>query len=118
MDCYVTIKGSTVGQERTPCQNRTHNNQPRGRAIQRGDGLLRNGSIIWEAAHPDAPTLQRERPGVHNLSGFTTLQWGAGVSLSQVKCSPQTAGNVREPQVPKQGEKGQSDNPMGRWTVT
>eukprot|EP00966_Prymnesium_polylepis_P013484 311190-Prymnesium_polylepis.1 len=52
VDCYVTVKGLSVGQERTSCQNRTHNSQPlQERAIQRGDGPLRNGSIIWEAAH-------------------------------------------------------------------
>ena len=39
MDCYVTVKGSSVGQERTPCQIRTHSSQVRERAIQRGDGV-------------------------------------------------------------------------------
>jgi hypothetical protein len=39
VDCYVTVKGSSVRRELTCCQNRTHSSQVRERAIQRGNGV-------------------------------------------------------------------------------
>ena len=74
--------------------------QETGQSIQRGDGLLRNGSRIWFEAHivcsvvPDcaggemdcaalidgnATTLQSRC----SFGEFTKLHWGDGVGLSQ-----------------------------------
>ena len=96
MDCYVTVNGSSVGQERTPCQNRTHNNQLGARAIQRGDGVgLSPGELRseFESGLVRTPVYKQRQRKRHQFKARRQE------SVSQSSCVMDFYAAVKESQV-------------------
>eukprot|EP00966_Prymnesium_polylepis_P008680 200131-Prymnesium_polylepis.2 len=111
IDCYVTVKGSRFGQDRTPCQNRTRNiSYEKGQfngamdcyaTVQESWERLAVAAVLSLIAQIPPPCKVED-----NFSRFVTLHWRDGLGLSQGKRS-HTAGKVRESTTSsRRGEEG------------